>query len=888
MSTLPPSDSIDASIRSVHLRTQYDPELLGVPGAGLRLSWRVEAAPEAGAQVGYEVEWGAADDALTSTGAVLSGSSLAVAAPGPALLSRERRVFRVRIATASGWSTWSEPVLVEAGIGPSDWQASVISIPSTLGGASPILRHEFSLDAIPDSARLYASFLGLGEVWINGTRVSDEHLAPGWTSYRDRILISTVDVAELLVAGDNAIAIALADGWYRGRMGFARRSAIYGEQLGALAQLEVTTAGVDHVILTGPEWTGGFGDILAAGIYDGTDLDLRLPGVREASRAGFTDAAAVPVEILPVDLGLFAPRVASPVRTIAEFDAAIDRRPHATVLDLGQNISGWMRLTVRGEAGSTVTVRHAEILGPDDELYTAALRTARAADTYVLAESGETVLEPVFTFHGFRYADVVGAEVVAATGIAISSAQQVRSTFRSSHPQLDQFHSNVMWSQRDNFVSLPTDCPQRDERLGWTGDAQAFAATASTLFDSESFWLSWLRDLELDQTDEGGVASVVPDMIFPDDMQMGGGPANPMGRAGWADAATIVPLAVYRSSGSDEVLVQQLDSMRRWVGHLQRRAGDGVVLPHEPFQYGDWLDPDAPGDQPWKAKVDSDFVANAFYVHSTRLLARAERLVGDASRATDYETLADAVAAATWTTWGEQAVTTQTGAALALEFDLAPSDRRAGIGDSLAENVRSANGRISTGFLGTPLVLDALNHSGRLAEAYLMLLCREAPSWLYQVDRGATTVWERWDAIRPDGSIHSGDMDTEREGDSMLSFNHYAYGAMIDWVYRTVAGLAPVDEAPGYRTVVVAPRPAATLTSAAASIETGYGRLAIDWHLDADGTFVADLEVPYGVTAHLDLPSTDPSHVTVDGETAPTTTLQHGTYVLRVTQPALA
>ena len=610
--------------------------------------------------------------------------------------------------------------------------------------------------------------------------------------------------------------------------------------------------------------------------------------MRDASRVGFQDAAPAPVEVLPLDLARFTPRVAAPVRTIAELDTVIDRRPTATVLDLGQNISGWMRLTVRGEAGSLVTVRHAEILGPDDELYTAALRTARASDTYVLADSGETVLEPVFTFHGFRYADVVGAEVVAATGIAISSAQHVRSSFRSSSPQLDQFHSNVMWSQRDNFVSLPTDCPQRDERLGWTGDAQAFAATASTLFDSEGFWLSWLRDLELDQTDEGGVASVVPDIIFPDDMQMGGGIANPMGRAGWADAATIVPLAVYRSSGSDEVLVQQLVSMRRWVEHLRRRAGDGVVLPHEPFQYGDWLDPDAPGDQPWKAKVDSDFVANAFYVHSTRLLARAERLVGDASSAADYETLADAVGTATWTTWGEQAVATQTGAALALEFELAPDERRDAIGEELAANVRAANGRISTGFLGTPLVLDALNHSGHLAEAYLMLLCREAPSWLYQVDRGATTVWERWDAIRPDGSIHDGSMDTEREGDSMLSFNHYAYGAMIDWVYRTVAGLAAVDEAPGYRTVVVAPRPAASLTSAAASIDTGYGRLAIDWHLEDDGEFVAELEVPYGSTAHLDLPVTAESVVTVDGSVASGDILQHGRYVLSVSAPAIA
>ena len=309
--------------------------------------------------------------------------------------------------------------------------------------------------------------------------------------------------------------------------------------------------------------------------------------------------------------------------------------------------------------------------------------------------------------------------------------------------------------------------------------------------------------------------SVVPDIIRPVDMLMGGVPTDNMGRAGWADAATIVPLAVYESYGSDEILVRQLDSMRRWVEHLRRRAGDGVVLPTEPFQYGDWLDPDAPADRPWEAKVSSDFVANAFYVQSARLLARAERLVGDPDRAADYDALADRVAAATFETVGrrrgDHADRRRSRARVRSRA------RRRGATPSrpaLAEDVRRENGRIATGFLGTPLVLFALSRHGYLDEAYLMLLRREAPSWLYQVDRGATTVWERWDAILPDGSIHSGAMDAlpseeaDREEGSMLSFNHYAYGAMIDWVYRTVGGLAPDPDDPGYRTVHVAPRPA--------------------------------------------------------------------------------
>jgi alpha-L-rhamnosidase len=332
------------------------------------------------------------------------------------------------------------------------------------------------------------------------------------------------------------------------------------------------------------------------------------------------------------------------------------------------------------------------------------------------------------------------------------------------------------------------------------------------------------------------------------------------------------------------VLERQLGSMRRWVEHLRRRAGDDVVLPTERFQYGDWLDPDAPGDRPWEAKVSSDYVANAFYVHSTRLLARAERLVGDAARAAEYDALAADVAAATWERWGEEAIGTQTGAALALEFDLAPADRRAEIADGLAADVRAEDGRIATGFLGTPLVLFALSRSGHLAEAYLMLLRREAPSWLYQVDRGATTVWERWDAILPDGSIHGGDMDT-KDGDSMLSFNHYAYGAMIDWVYRTVAGLAPDLDDPGYRTVHVAPRPATGLTNAAASIDTPLGTLAIDWRI-ADDQLEIELTVPFGARALLDLPVTDASQVTVDGGAA-VDELEHGVHRIVVRNPAV-
>lgn len=887
MPALPPASTVDARTRVVHVAAATASDLLGVPPGPVRLSWKVSSDDPSARQVGYQLRVGEVDGGLEPRPPVQGADSIGVTAGD--LGAGERRAFAVRIATANGWTEWSDTCVVEAGVAGSALEARVVGIPSPIGGPVQLLRREFDVSGPAGSARLRLSALGLVDAWVNGVPASDALLTPGWTSYQERILIDTVDVTSLLREGANVIVLAVGEGWYRGSFGFARRSAIYGDRIGALAQLEVDGR---VVVATDTRWTGGFGAVQSASIYDGTVTDLRAADPR-VHEPGFDGADFGPVEAIDVDMDLFEPRLAAPVRIVAELPMTPTTRQEGVQLDAGQNVSGWVRMTVRGSSGDRVEIRHAEVLEPSGALHTAALRSAKATDVYILDRDGEHVLEPVFTFHGFRYAEVTGAEVVSAVAVAISSDLPARSSFHSSHAALDRFHSNVFWSQRDNFVSVPTDCPQRDERLGWTGDAQAFAATASTLMDSEAFWASWLRDLEIDQTDEGGVPSVVPDIIRPVDISMGGAPIPNMGRAGWADAATIVPLAVYESFGSDEILTRQLDSMRRWVEHLRRRAGDDVVLPTERFQYGDWLDPDAPGERPWQAKVSSDYVANAFYVRSARLLARAERTVGDAARASEYEGLADRVAAATWDRWGAEAVTTQTGAALALEFDIAPAARRPEIARELAANVRAERGRIATGFLGTPLVLFALSRAGHLDEAFLMLLRREAPSWLYQVDRGATTVWERWDAILPDGTIHSGAMDAEPssedssgEGGSMLSFNHYAYGAMIDWVYRTVAGLAPDIDEPGYRLVHVAPRPADGLDHAAATIDTRLGVLSIDWRLDG-GVLEAVLEVPFGARARLDLPLGPDSVVTVDDEPAPDE-LTHGRYRIRVTEPAVA
>jgi alpha-L-rhamnosidase len=701
---------------------------------------------------------------------------------------------------------------------------------------------------------------------INGRPVSEDILAPGWTAYRDRLLVEAYDVTDLLGIGRNVISGVVGDGWYRGRLGWDPDGgrARYGRDVALFAQLEVDLDdGSELTVSTDSLWRASSGAIRAADLYDGAEIDLREEQDGWETPE-FEDASWARVVEVPFDSGILEPRIAPPVRVAASFPVSpVEVRPGLFRTDGGQNVTGYVRIRVRGRRDQRVTVRHAEVLEPDGSLHTRSLRSARATDTYVLADDQTVVLEPVFTFHGFRYAEIeTDAEVIDATHVAISSATPQRSTFESSDADLNRFHENVVWSQRDNFISVPTDCPQRDERLGWTGDAQAFASTASTLFDAQSFWASWLRDLAFDQDPVLGVPSVVPDVVLQGEARFG--------RAGWADAATIVPWAVYEAYGDVAVVRDQYPSMCRWIESLLARCGPDGLLP-DAFQFGDWLDPTAPPERPWQAQTDPTYLANAFFAHSARLTARVASLIGASNDAARYEGVSRAVGASTWARWREHIVSNQTGCAVAVQFGLVPDDERQIVGDTLAALVRAADGRVGTGFLGTPLVLPALAATGHLEEAYLALLCRETPSWLYQVTRGATTVWERWDAIRPDGSIHPGAMtplpgqESGDDGGHMLSFNHYAYGAVVDWIYRTVAGLAPDITSPGYRRVTLAPRPHDSITFCKASLDAPQGLVSTSWRVEGE-SFSAVVDLPFGTTGLFDAPCGPSSVVVVDGQ----------------------
>jgi alpha-L-rhamnosidase len=858
-----------SAVRVVALRSHKPAGVFAVDGSTPRLSWRLEADVPMVKQLGYEIQASSSPTfggPLTDSGETRADAQVAVAAPGGPLRSREVRHYRVRVMTDLGASDWSEPLTLEAPLlSADDWHASAITLPDDLGRSrsapSPLLRTEFALEQPPLRARLYVTSLGVHVVYLNGEPVGDGHLAPGWTTYRHRILADSFDVTAHLRPGRNAIGAILGDGWYRGRLGWmpGEDRCRYGSSIALLLQLEVELAdGTKVKICSDETWRATTGEIRSADIYDGVTIDLRevRPGWM---LAGHDDARWRRAISVPLDRRLIEPRATPPVRTIDVRAVEVQRDTGTrSILDAGQNLAGFARLKVRGTPGERVRVRHAEVLEADGALHTKGLRSALATDEYTLSSHDPVTLQPPFTFHGFRYAEVeTSAEVLGAEIVAVSSDLPRRATFSCSDERLNKLHENVLWSLRGNFVSLPTDCPQRDERLGWTGDAQAFAPTACTLVESEAFWASWLRDLALDQDGELGVPSVVPDVVLD-------GVAR-FGRAGWADAATIVPWAVYESYGDPEILRRQFPSMLRWVESLERRRGaDGLLVPS--WQFGDWLDPDAPPDRPWEAKCDPDFIANAFFSWSARLLSEAADVIGEPAAHAAFGALAERIAALTWERWAVDAVKTQTGCAIALELRIAPDKDRDAVGAALADLVDSAQGRVATGFLGTPLVLPALASVGRYDSAYMMLLRAEAPSWLYQIAQGATTVWERWDAILPDGSIHPGTMTSPDGGEDghMLSFNHYAYGAVIDWVYRHVAGIAPDRRHPGYAHVQFAPRPAHWIGHASASVDLAYGSVSIGWRLDAD-RLIAEMELPIGTTGTFTAPTTSTSEVTVDG-----------------------
>ena len=858
-----------ANLKATNLRCEYKTNPLGIDVLRPRLSWLIEARDRGVMQSAYQIQVAASEEELAAgqnllwdSGKVASGQSIHLPYGGPPLQSRGRYVWRVRVWGAKDMaSEWAVPACWEMGLlAPDDWQAEWITPElgqdASISQPCPLLRREFALQGQVARARAYVTGLGLYELEINGQRVGDQVLTPGWTSYDHRVQYQTYDVTTLLQEGANAVGVTLGDGWYRGYMGFEDQRNLYGERALLLLQIHASYAdGREQIIGSDESWKASTGPILLSEIYHGETYDARLEKPAW-SQPGYDDGDWAPVSLVQKDVHLEAP-LGPPVRKIEEIRpiAVLQTPAGETVVDMGQNMVGWVRLKVQGPAGTTVTLRHAEVLDQAGNFYTTNLRSARQTIQYTLKGQGQEVFEPRFTFMGFRYISVEGypgkLSLDSLSGIVVHSDMTPSGEYECDKPLHNQLQHNIVWGQKGNFVDVPTDCPQRDERLGWTGDAQVFCRTACFNMDVAGFFGKWLRDVALDQRPDGAVPHVVPDVLG----RSGRGAA---GSAAWGDAAVVCPWTIYLCYGDTDILETQYASMRGWVEFIRGQAG-GNHLWETGFHFGDWLSIQSPNPLMPSAVTAVDLIATAFYAYSTGIVAQVARILGRDDDAASYEGLLAHIKAAFCdeflTARGRMASNTQTAYVLALMFDLLPQQRWLEAARRLAEDVRSRGNHLSTGFVGTSYLCHVLSRFGYLDLAYELVNQESYPSWLYPVKHGATTIWERWDGIKPDGSFQDVHMN---------SFNHYAYGAIGEWLYRVAAGLDVDPLAPGYKHALIQPQPGGGFRHMRATLNTMYGPLSTEWAVHDDG-MTLEVTVPANTWASVRLPLAEAEAVTESG-----------------------
>ncbi|MGW5655109.1 family 78 glycoside hydrolase catalytic domain [Streptomyces humi] len=868
--------------RPSHLRVEHLDRPLGIHTRRPRLSWRLPH--DARVQLAYRIEAGDWD-----TGRVESQDNTGIPYGGPVPGSAVRMPWRVKVWTDLGESPWSEESWWETGLlEPQDWQALWIEPAETepaAAGRRPahLLRHSFSLAKPVREARLHATAHGVYEAFLNGRRVGDMELTPGFTAYRSRLQVQAYDVTDLLVHGDNAVGAILSDGWFRGRHGFAREADGFGSRTGLLAQLTITHHdGTTTVLGTGPAWRGTPGAVTAADLMDGQTTDLRLHAPRWAT-AAFDDRdwgkARVAVGGLYDDFTRLTGPLAPPVRRVEELTpvAVTSLGAGRHVVDLGQNINGWVRLTNLGPAGTRLTLVHGEALDAQGDVTTDNIRAfdwatrrplpAGQIDTVVSAGRPGEVFEPRHTTHGFRYVRVEGHPGPLTPddvrGVVVHTDLTRTGWFTSSDERLNRLHEAAVWSLRGNVCDVPTDCPQR-ERAAWTGDWQVFVPTAAYLYDVAGFTAKWLRDLAADQWADGTVPNFVPDPAH-EQARRASAEGGMNGSAGWGDAAVIVPWEMWRAYGDLDLLRVQYPSMRAWVDfaahqartrrHPDRAAERHRPAPHEEylwdtgFHFGEWLEPGVVPDlDPTR---DHGAVATAYLHRSADLLARTAALLGHPADEVRYRRIAEGARRA----WQREyladdgTVTPDTQATLvrALAFGLIPAPLRARAADRLAALIRAAGTHLSTGFLSTGLLLPVLAEAGRLDLAYELLLQDTAPSWLTMIDKGATTIWEDWEG-------------TDGEGRPKMSYNHYSKGSVVSFLHQYVAGIrlpaAPAAGEAGYRRFVIAPQPGGGLSSASARLESPHGRITSEWRLH-DGEFSLTVLIPPGTEAQIRLPGAE-------------------------------
>lgn len=857
-----------AQLRIQNLLVENRPNPLGIDITSPRLSWQLVSEKRNVLQKAYEVRVGTNENSLDkgknlewASGRIASDSSVHVMYKGNPLQAGKKYYWQVRVWDNQGnTSGWSEPAFWEMGLlKPADWKATWIEAgfaEDSVNRPSPLLRKEFRVAKKVQSAKAFITAHGLYEACINGKRVGDSYLTPGWTSYNKRLQYQVYDVTNLLDQGSNVVGVTLGNGWYRGYLAWGGNKNTWGKDLALLFQLEITyTDGSTESVLSDGTWKSTTGSIMSSEIYNGETIDARKEKTRWCL-AGYNDTGWSGVATKDYNKAVLVATENEPIKKHETFKPIkILTTPRGEkVIDFGQNLVGWVIVKAKGKAGDSITISHAEVLDKNGNFYTANLRAAKAQGIYILKGGAEEIFEPHFTFYGFRYIKIEGypgdIKPENFTAVALYSDMQPTGSFACSNPMVNQLQHNIKWGQNGNFLDVPTDCPQRDERLGWTGDAQVFSRTAAFNRNVNNFFAKWLKDVAADQQPNGSVPFVVPNALGP----------NSGGSTGWADVATIIPWNMYLVYGDKKILEQQYNSMKAWVDFMTRNSTNDLW--NTGFHFGDWLFYRPFDDNDGRAAVtDKYLIAQCFYAHSTQLLLNSAKVLGKKADADNYAALLqkikDAFLKEYVTPNGRLVSGTQTAYVLALQFDMLPESLRAQTAQRLVNNIKSYNNHLTTGFLGTPYLCDVLSRFGQDSVAYKLLLQDSYPSWLYPVKMGATTIWERWDGMKPDSSFQTPGMN---------SFNHYAYGAIGDWMYRNITGLNPVEDAPGYKETIIKPRQGGGLTQATATLHTYYGKLSSAWKIDGDGDFVFDVEVPANTTATIFIPAPNEDAVTESGK----------------------
>lgn len=841
------------SVQNLLTENLFNP--IGLDAKQPRFSWQLITGKRNAVQTAYEIKVTEGKSPVWNSGKVSGDQSVYVPYAGKELQSGKKYNWQVRVwDNNSKASPWSAPVSFQmALLNTADWKAKWIEPgykEDSVMRPSPLFRKEFVSNKKIESATAYITSHGLYEAMINGHRVGDAYLTPGWTSYKNRLQYQTYDVTGLLQSGNNAVGVTLGSGWYRGIIGFSNSINVYGKDIALLFQLHIVYSdGTTQTIVSDDSWKSAPGAIQYAEIYNGETIDAR-----QAKQGwllpGYNDQNWSSVKVADFSLDNLIATYNEPVKQHETFKPVrIFTTPKGEkVIDFGQNLVGWVTLKVRGNAGDKITISHAEVLDKNGNFYTDNLREAKAQDTYILKGGEEETFEPHFTWHGFQFIKVDDypgdLKPENFTAVALYSDMKPTGTFTSSNALINQLQHNIQWGQKGNFLDVPTDCPQRDERLGWTGDAQVFSRTASFNMDVKNFFSKWLKDVAADQQN-GAVPFVVPNVL-------GAGATN---SAGWADVATIIPWNMYLAYGDKKILEDQYASMKAYVESIRRVAYNDLW--NTGFHFGDWLFYRPEDDNDGRAAVtDKYLIAQCFYAHSTQLVINAAKVLGKTDEVESYAVLLqkikDAFIKEYMTSNGRLVSGTQTAYVLALNFDMLPEALRVQAAARLADNVKSYGNHLTTGFLGTPYLCHVLTRFGYDDVAYKLLLQDSYPSWLYPVKMGATTIWERWDGIKPDSTFQTPGMN---------SYNHYSYGAIGDWMYRSMAGLDTYEDGPGYKHIKVKPHIGGGFTNASATLQTYYGKLSSGWKVENDKTLL-NIEIPPNTTATVYIPASAADAVT--------------------------